>query len=181
MTTARTFHSTRLDCCAASFNTSLDRSAEQRARYAQDLALARLIAAPGQLSRWALPGKMARQAYKLLLLLMVVLCAGVAVGTPRQRLTTARVTGVIRDDAGGLLPNVVITFKTRKLLKKTVSRGDGSFDVDLPVSVYRVVAKADGCRDFKRAQMDARAGETIKLDITLKCRPTPIRIDAQAF
>jgi len=91
-------------------------------------------------------------------------------------LTTAQVIGVVRDDAGGVLPNAVVTFKTRELLKKIVSRSDGSFEVDLPESVYRVVAKANGCRDFKLNQMDLRAGEIIiNFDITLKCRPTPIR------
>ena len=109
-----------------------------------------------------------------LFLVLIVALVGTGFGKASQH-PTSRVTGTVKDDAGGVLPNATITFKTRKRQTKVVSRGDGSFVIDLPAGTYRVVAKIAGCRDFKRERFEPRAGESLNLDITLNCPPTPIR------
>jgi hypothetical protein len=119
------------------------------------------------------------RSYKLPLVLILVLFAGDSDrAILAQRVTMTRVAGVVKDNSGGVLPNVIITFRTRKLQKRVTSRSDGSFVVDLPEDTYRVGAKIGGCHGFKRNQFETRAGETINLDITLKCAATPIRSDS---
>jgi hypothetical protein len=120
--------------------------------------------------------------YKLPLILSLVLFAG-ASGSAilGQRVTMTRVTGVVKDNSGGVLPHVTITFRTRKLQKNVMSRSDGSFAVDLPEDTYRVGANIGGCHRFKRNQFDTRTGETVNLDITLKCPATPIRSHLTTF
>ena len=85
-----------------------------------------------------------------------------------------RVKGVVTDDAGGVLPQAVVTFRGGKLQRKVASREDGSFDVELAPGVYRVSAKAAGCREFKMKGLNVQAGAPIDLDVRVKCPPTPI-------
>jgi len=85
-----------------------------------------------------------------------------------------KVKGMVRDDAGGSLPKATITFSSKKLEKKAASNDDGTFELDLPAGTYRVVAKTEGCRQFKLKELHAQSVRPILLNITVKCLATPI-------
>jgi hypothetical protein len=111
-----------------------------------------------------------------LLFLSIVVLQGSTFGQSASQRSDSniKVKGMVRDDAGGSLPKATITFRTKKLQKKVVSNDDGTFELDLPAGTYRVVAKAEGCRQFKLKELNAQSVTPILLNITVKCPPTPI-------
>jgi Carboxypeptidase regulatory-like domain len=110
------------------------------------------------------------------LVLAVVVLQGSTFGQFVSRRTDSniKVKGMVRDDAGGSIPGATVTFKTKRLQKRIVSNNDGTFEIDLPAETYRVVAKAEGCREFKLKELNAQSVTPIVLNITVKCPPTPI-------
>jgi Carboxypeptidase regulatory-like domain len=86
------------------------------------------------------------------------------------------VTGVVKDDHGGTLPKASILFRQNKRIVKRVKSDEaGTFRIDLPVGIYSVVAKADGCHDFQQKKVKVAPSSNVPLlSMTLKCSPTPI-------
>src|SRR3954453_795711 len=65
------------------------------------------------------------------------------------QISGVKVSGVVRDNAGGSLPKARLTFKSETLKTRIVSNEDGTFELELPVGNYEVFAKSEGCREFK--------------------------------
>ena len=92
-----------------------------------------------------------------------------------KRRSTVAIQGIIKDDHGGYLPKASIVFKQRKsIIKRVESNESGSFTIDLPAGIYSVLAKSEGCQDFYQKKLKVER-HTPKLQITVKCSPTPIR------
>ena len=85
-----------------------------------------------------------------------------------------KVVGVIKDDAGATIPNGVITFKNKKLEKKVNVDENGVFEIDLPRGVYKVIAKVEGCNEFRMKELNITSQPLTKLEMVIKCPPTPI-------
>lgn len=88
--------------------------------------------------------------------------------------SSVRVEGTVKDDHGGTLPKASVEFRQRNRTIKKVQSGEfGNFAVDLLEGVYRVVAKSEGCRQFRQTTLKVTQ-HTPMLTVTLKCAPTPI-------
>jgi hypothetical protein len=50
---------------------------------------------------------------------------------------------------GASLPKASVTFKAKRLEKKTVAAEDGHCELDLPAGKHEVIARLQGCKDFQ--------------------------------
>jgi hypothetical protein len=109
------------------------------------------------------------------LLLFLLKCSAVdAWSADQQNSATAQTSGTIKDGAGATLPKVTITFKAKHFKREIVASQDGHYEVDLPFGTYSVIARLQGCRDFHLKTWTVQADKRNTLNITMKCRSTPI-------
>ena len=110
-----------------------------------------------------------------LLLTMVPLADDLLIQSPFEPVVRiTKVSGHVTDNAGASLPTVTVTFKAKKFEKKLVVADDGRYELDLPAGRYEVIARLQGCKDFRLKEWDAQSERFNTLNISLYCPPTPI-------
>jgi Carboxypeptidase regulatory-like domain len=85
-----------------------------------------------------------------------------------------KVSGLVTDNVGASLPKATVTFKAKRLEKKAVAADDGHYELDLPVGKYDVIARLQGCKDFRLKGWNAQSKTSNTLNMSLYCPPTPI-------
>ncbi|MBM3763542.1 MAG: carboxypeptidase regulatory-like domain-containing protein [Acidobacteria bacterium] len=85
--------------------------------------------------------------------------------------TTARITGVITDASGAIVPNarIVATNIATGIARPTESAGDGAYLVtNLVVGGYSVSVEATGFKRFEQKPVLLEVDQTVRVDVSLK-------------
>src|SRR5258708_26857345 len=100
------------------------------------------------------------------LLLILVFCAGVALGQQ----STGTLKGQVSDEFGGVIVGATVVAVNASGVEKTVTtNGEGNFVFNgLAPGKYTIRATAIGFANFENADVEAVAGRTQQLPITLK-------------
>ncbi|MBI4484751.1 MAG: TonB-dependent receptor [Acidobacteria bacterium] len=96
---------------------------------------------------------------------LLVLC-----GTPAWAQGTAQISGIVRDESGGVLPGVTVTAtQTETGLARDVVTGEaGTYAIpNLPTGPYRVEAMLLGFRPYARTGIVLQVGASLVLDVQL--------------
>jgi hypothetical protein len=89
--------------------------------------------------------------------------------------TNQKVSGVVRDQAGGSMPKVKISFKSKNVRQTVYSDENGEFQLSLPTGNYSVISRVGGCKKNKLENwLVGGSKNTLLLNIQLDCPPTQI-------
>src|SRR5436309_10646515 len=105
--------------------------------------------------------------------LAIAFVALIALGTSPvfAQISTATMSGVVRDGTGGLIPGVTVTIKhTETGLTRTLTTAEsGGYRMpSLPVGAYEVSAEAPGFRKQVRSGINLVVGQEAVVDLTLE-------------
>jgi hypothetical protein len=103
-----------------------------------------------------------KQIKHILIFLVIVV---VAVASAQVRF--GKIKGTVIDHGGGTMPGTKITFQSGKIKHDLETNDDGEFEIDLPVGIYRVTAKADGYKKSKLSQVEVTEGTTNSIELRL--------------
>ncbi len=80
------------------------------------------------------------------------------------------ITGVARDESGGVLPGVVVqaTASADGQVRSAVTAGDGRYSIAVPGGVYVVTAELSGFASFTSRPLSVAAGTTAALELVLE-------------
>ena len=100
------------------------------------------------------------------LLLILALCAGVALGQQSK----GTLKGQVSDEFGGVIVGAtVVAVDANGVQKTTPTNGEGNFVINgLAPGKYTVRTSAPGFANYENAEVDLTAGRSQQLDITLK-------------
>ena len=102
-------------------------------------------------------------------LVLALLCFGTAVPAFAQ-LTQGRLTGIVTDTQGAILPGVTVTVTSPALIgtQNTVSQADGRYLFPaLPTGVYTATFELAGFQKLTRQNVQVVLGQTISVDAQL--------------
>ncbi len=107
---------------------------------------------------------------------MVLLASLASAPLAAQSITASRVTGTVSDPAGSPVRGAFVTLERRGVAFRTATTDQaGRFAFDLvPPGRYAVLAEQVGYQPVRAASVDANAGVTTDLAITMPQRPPPI-------
>src|SRR5262252_8978185 len=108
--------------------------------------------------------KFARSVFAALLLTCMV------VGSAAAQITQGRLTGLVTDAQGAILPGATVTATSPSLIgvQTTVSQADGKFLFPaLPTGVYKLVFELSGFQKLTREGVQVVLGQTISVDAQL--------------
>ena len=87
-----------------------------------------------------------------------------------QVATTGKITGIITDSSGAIIPNANIEVESSALMapRQTVSRVDGNYLVDLlPIGTYKVTVTGNGFKTYVQNGIGIQAGFTATINAVL--------------
>src|ERR1043166_8413363 len=101
---------------------------------------------------------------------VLVLAFGLLAGSAFAQTTQGRLTGLVTDTQGAILPGVTVTVTSPSLIgvQTTVSQADGKFLFpSLPRGTYQLVFELSGFQKLTRANVQVITGQTISFDAQL--------------
>src|SRR5439155_4622934 len=100
------------------------------------------------------------------LLLILVFCAGVALG----QAATGSLKGQVSDEFGGVIVGATVVAVNANGVEKTVTaNGDGNFVLSgLAPGKYTIRITASGFANYENADVELIAGKSQQLNVTLK-------------
>src|SRR4051794_6780192 len=105
------------------------------------------------------------------LAVLVALASGYS-AAPLRAQTTQRdgsITGVVRDESGGVLPGVTVVATAAGATAGTVvTSGEGRYSLVVPPGIYVVAAELPGFAPFSSNPVSVGQGGTATLDVTLR-------------
>ncbi len=113
--------------------------------------------------------RLARWAALLFVAVLIVGLAGVA--TAQTDVTTARISGTVKDPDGAVVPGATVEVKSRETgrLVQTEVDGKGFYRIiDLPIGSYDVSCKLSGFRTATRTGVRLMLGSALTVDFTLQ-------------
>jgi outer membrane receptor protein involved in Fe transport len=121
---------------------------------------------PGQTAVRTLPVLISRGMMTAVLIIAAGFTPILAAPAPQD----GTITGVARDESGGVLPGVVVTATASGggQGRSAVTSGDGGYSIAVPAGVYVVSAELSGFAPFSSSAVSIQPGITATVDLTLK-------------
>ena len=102
---------------------------------------------------------------------VLLFCALVGAAAPASaQITPGRLTGLVSDAQGAILPGVTVTATSPALIgtQSTVSQADGKYLFPaLPSGTYKIVFELSGFQKLTRENVSVAVGQTISIDVQL--------------
>ncbi len=105
------------------------------------------------------------------LFLASIVLSAVGLGAPAfGQSSEGRLSGVVRDASGGVVPNasVTITNQATNATRTATSSGDGSYSVSVPAGVYSATATLRGLGRQSQRDLKVAAGAALTVDFALQ-------------
>ena len=102
---------------------------------------------------------------------VVFVIVGLLAAPASAQITQGRLTGIVTDTQGAVMPGVTVTVTSPALIgtRTTVSEADGRYLFPaLPTGVYRVTFDLSGFRKFDRDNIQVVLGQTIAVDAQMQ-------------
>src|SRR3982751_820243 len=102
--------------------------------------------------------------------LFVLALGAVLAGSAWAQSTQGRLTGLVSDTQGAILPGVTVTATSPALIgvQSTVTQADGKFLFPaLPTGTYRLTFELSGFQKLTRENIQVAIGQTISVDAQL--------------
>ena len=114
---------------------------------------------------------------------IVLVSMAIAVPGASAQITAAKVSGVVIDETGGVLPGVDVTLKNIEtgLTRSVVTADDGSYNIPgLPPGMYDARASLPGFTPAVRRDIQLAVGQEASLNLTLRVGASEVVIVAGA-
>jgi hypothetical protein len=85
--------------------------------------------------------------------------------------SSGRVKGIVFDSNGAVVTNVKIIFEADGRTREAVTNGDGYYEIELPIGVYRVIARSVGFCASQRAPFRVQPSSDTLMNLTLVVCP----------
>ncbi|MBI4465439.1 MAG: carboxypeptidase regulatory-like domain-containing protein, partial [Acidobacteria bacterium] len=109
------------------------------------------------------------------LLAGLVFCSGLAVA----QLTTGTISGVVRDESGGVIPGVAVTARNLDtgIARQVSTNAQGRYQAtNLPLGNYEVQAATSGFQTAVRTGITLMIGQEAAVDFTLRVGEVTTRV-----
>ena len=105
--------------------------------------------------------------FKVIVLMLVALLATSAATS--AQILSGTVSGVVKDDQGGVLPGVLVTLQGADATQTYTTESNGDFRfLNLAPGLYKVTVVLPGFSTLVREDIIVAVGKTVELPITLK-------------
>src|SRR4029077_10724876 len=101
---------------------------------------------------------------------LVLVLGALLAGSAAAQTTEGRITGLVSDTQGAILPGVTVTVTSPALIgvQSTVTQPDGKFLFPaLPTGVYKLVFELSGFQKLTRENIQVVLGQTLSVDAQL--------------
>jgi hypothetical protein len=103
--------------------------------------------------------------------MLLLLAAGLLIGIRAQTTTVGTISGTVRDQNGGLVPNAEVLIKEEKTgyMRKVNTGSDGLYSAQsLPVGIYTVTTSPQGFKTTVASGVELHVSETLVVNLTLE-------------
>jgi hypothetical protein len=123
------------------------------------------------------------RSFKLALVLLLVVCLGVALPLWSQSTSSGTVAGTVADPSNAVVPGATVTLtdSSTNLARTAATNKDGRYIfVDVPPGVYNISVAKSGFATSKTEKQEVRVGESLTANLTMQVGSANVVVEVSA-